>query len=136
MSNPTRQEFHILLESGADVNFIRQENPTNEVFLYSLLTNSVFVKMLLYYGCDPNLCFKTGHEVFVRCCHCFLRRESYRLADFLRFLLRFLIITKTVQTGFHAISLRFPGDVKDILEEIGKQFIALFINYSIYLYCK
>lgn len=131
MDNPTMKEFYILIEIGANVNYRRQQNPTNEVFLYCLLSNSLYLKPLLYYGCDPNMCFTSGYEVFVRCCYRYLRRElTVSLPELIKFLLRFLLITKNVQNAIHALSTRFPANMRDILELIGKIVLFLFVNYK------
>lgn len=129
MNSPSMEEFHVLIARGANVNYRRQQNPTNEVFLYCLLSNSVYLKPLLYYGCDPNMCFVSGHEVFVRCCYRYLRRElTVSLPELMKFLLRFLLITKNVQNAIHALSSRHPAHMRDILQLIGK--IVLFLCVS------
>ncbi|KFM77653.1 hypothetical protein X975_23872, partial [Stegodyphus mimosarum] len=108
MSNPTMQEFHILMESGTDVNYRREGGSSNEVFLYCLLTSSVYLQPLLFHGCDPNMCFEDDGELFIKCAGRFLRKEKMPLAVFLKLILHFLIVTKAVQNAFFALNTWFP----------------------------
>lgn len=134
MSNSSMTEFHILIESGANVNYRRdsiRQQEVNEVFLYCLLTNSMYLKPLIFSGCDPNMCFEGGHGFFAECCYRFVIRELNKslLPDFLRFILKFLIISRNVQMAVHALSLMLPTvDLSSILEYIGM--------YVFFLICK
>ncbi|XP_055937440.1 ankyrin repeat and SOCS box protein 3-like [Argiope bruennichi] len=120
--HPEPNVFNIFIESGSNVNYQRHNGASNEVFLYSLLTSFTYLKLLLFYGCDPNLCFQNESEVlfFIRCAGYFLRRESISISEFFKLMLRFLLNSKKVQYAFLELNNLFAGDVGDILEELNR----------------
>ncbi|KAF8766407.1 Ankyrin repeat and SOCS box protein 3 like protein [Argiope bruennichi] len=120
--HPEPNVFNIFIESGSNVNYQRHNGASNEVFLYSLLTSFTYLKLLLFYGCDPNLCFQNESEVlfFIRCAGYFLRRESISKSEFFKLMLRFLLNSKKVQYAFLELNNLFAGDVGDILEELNR----------------
>ncbi|GFS40882.1 ankyrin repeat and SOCS box protein 3 [Nephila pilipes] len=122
MTHAELDVFQIFIENGTNVNYQRHSGASNEVFLYALLTYSSYLRLLLYHGCDPNLCFQNECEMFffVRCAGSFLRRERIPLRDFLKLMLRFLLVSKTVQSAFYELNTMFMGDISDILEELNR----------------
>uniref|UniRef100_A0A2L2YE43 Uncharacterized protein n=2 Tax=Parasteatoda tepidariorum TaxID=114398 RepID=A0A2L2YE43_PARTP len=115
------EALQILIESGTNLNYQRKEFPSNEVFLSALLSTQDILRLLLYHGCDPNLCFQIKNDYcFQRCASRYIKRNGLTLREFLRVILPYLVVSPHMQTSLDALSKRYPENVRDIIEEIGQ----------------